>query len=90
MEYSKFDSWIKKILATEDEEISCSECFKQVSDYVAWEVSGQPIQANLRKVKQHLDQCQACYDEYEILRDLVEMDVDRQSPPPGELPDSVA
>ena len=71
MDDSKFDAWVKKILATEEAELSCSQCFDLVSDYVDAELSGAEIQGTLRRVKQHLDQCLACRDEYELLHDLV-------------------
>lgn len=80
MKTSKFDVWIKKILATEAEEISCSECFDLVSDYVDAEASGEQVQPEspqgkmMRKVKHHLGQCQVCMEEYEVLRDLVRME----------------
>jgi ubiquitin len=73
---SKFDVWVKKILATEDEEISCSECFDLLSEYVEVEVSHTPVQKDYGKLKQHLLQCQVCRDEYEILRDLARMDAE--------------
>ena len=74
MDEMKFERWIKKIHATEDEEISCSECFDLVSDYVDAELDGAEPGGVLKRVKQHLDQCKACQDEYEMLRDLVIMD----------------
>ncbi len=77
MDGSKFDSWVKKILATEEVELSCSECFDLVSDYVEAELAGAEIQGTLRRVKHHLDQCRACRDEYELLRDLVKSESDQ-------------
>jgi hypothetical protein len=71
MDQQKFEHWVKRILETEDEEISCSECFDLVSFYVDNELSGSitgPVMAHLEK---HLRQCLACQEEYEVLRDLV-------------------
>jgi len=67
----KFNRLIKKIIDTEEEEISCSVCFDLVSDYVDAELAGIEIKGVLRQVQQHLGQCRACYDEYETLRDFV-------------------
>lgn len=72
MDNKKLNRLMKKIIDTEEEEISCSVCFDLVSDYVDAELAGMEIKGVLRQVKQHLDQCLACYDEYEMLRDFVE------------------
>lgn len=78
MKSSKFDVWVKKILATEDEEISCSECFNLLSEYVEVEVSNSPVQKDYGKLKQHIFQCQVCREEYEILRNLARLDVEEE------------
>ena len=70
MKREQFESWLRNIYETQDVEISCTECFDQVSHFVEVEVSGQDVVAELLHVKQHLDQCRACREEYESLRDL--------------------
>lgn len=60
---------------TEREEISCSQCFDLLSVYVDAELSGSEMGAELAKVEQHLNQCQVCMEEYEILHDLVGHDL---------------
>lgn len=72
--HHRFESWLRNIYATQEEEISCTECFAQVSHFVELEASGQDAGTRLPKVKQHLDQCRACRDEYETLRDLRRLD----------------
>jgi predicted anti-sigma-YlaC factor YlaD len=80
----KFDRWIKKIRATENEEISCSECFDLVSDYVDAELAGGEMSGTMKRVKHHLEMCKACQDEYEMLRDLVMKDAGEESSPDQE------
>jgi Zn finger protein HypA/HybF involved in hydrogenase expression len=70
MNRDRFESWLRNIFETQDEEISCTECFDLVSRFVELEVSGQDAAAKMPQVKQHLDQCPACRSEYETLRDL--------------------
>jgi hypothetical protein len=70
MEHGRFENWLKNIYQTEDEEISCTECFDLVSRFVELEVSGENAAAKMPQLKQHLDQCRACRDEYEILRSV--------------------
>ena len=76
MDESKFEVWVKKILATEEEEISCSLCFDLVSDYVDMELAGAEMPGPFQKVEAHLNQCLACRDEYQLLHDLAQLDAD--------------
>lgn len=70
MNRDRFESWLRNIFETQDEEISCTECFDLVSRFVDLEVSGQDAAAKMSQLKQHLDQCPACHSEYETLRYL--------------------
>jgi hypothetical protein len=73
MKPRRFDVWLRNISETQDEEISCTECFDMVSRFVELEMSGGDVATELLQVKQHLDQCRACRDEYELLRDLAHL-----------------
>jgi hypothetical protein len=77
---SKFDAWINKLLSTEAEEISCSECFDLLPGVVELEIWDKPPLEISVKVHQHLNQCQVCRDEYEILSSLARMDADGEGP----------
>ncbi len=70
MERGRFKNWLKNIFETRDEENYCTECFDPVSHFVELEASGENASAQMPKLKQHLDQCKACREEYETLRDL--------------------
>jgi CRISPR/Cas system-associated protein Cas10 (large subunit of type III CRISPR-Cas system) len=72
MRIKQLKHWIEKIYATQKEEISCSECFRLVSVFVDRELAGEDLNTMLMMVKQHLDLCQVCQEEYEILRELAE------------------
>lgn len=72
MDQSQFELWVKRILETEDEEISCSECFDLVSHYVDMELAGASAGPVFHRVSQHLNHCRACREEYEILRELAQ------------------
>ena len=85
MQRKRFENWLKNIYETQDEEISCTECFDLVSRFVELEVSGQDAAAKLPQVKQHLGQCPACWDEYETLRDLRRLEEEGGIPPPDDL-----
>ena len=70
MKKDRFERWLQNIHNTQDEEISCSECFDSVSHFVEVELAGEDAVSKMPQVKQHLDQCAACREEYETLRDL--------------------
>ena len=70
MKSDRFESWLQNIYHTQDEEISCTECFDLVSSFVELELSGGDPAAKMPQVVQHLHQCPACREEYETLRDL--------------------
>jgi hypothetical protein len=70
MKSKRMKGWLQNIYNTQDQEISCSECFDLVSQYVELEVSGNDPGQRLPKVKHHIDQCAVCREEYETLLDL--------------------
>jgi hypothetical protein len=89
MRHKNFENWLKNIYETQDEEISCTECFDLVSRFVELETSGQDAAAKLPQVKQHLNQCPACQDEYEALRDLRRLEEERDMPSLDDLQDLI-
>ena len=75
MKRERFEAWLRNIYRTEEVEISCTECFDLISSFVEVERSGTDVPAEWSPIEQHLDQCQACRDEYEslvALRDVEE------------------
>jgi hypothetical protein len=85
MDQNRFERWLKNISETRDEEISCTECFDLVSRFVELEISGQDAIAKMPELKQHLNQCRACRDEYESLRDLRLLEEEGDMPSLDEL-----
>ena len=70
MNQSKFEWTIRRIYETRDDEISCSECFDYLSTYVDLETLTADAAKQMPHVKQHLNQCRVCREEYETLLDL--------------------
>ena len=83
---ARWRRWLRQIEETQDEELSCSECFDQLSEYVDLELEGQPAAERLPRLRQHLAQCRVCREEYEVLRDLARLDSEPDSPSPSESP----
>lgn len=84
---SKLLSWIKRVQATQEEEINCSECLDQVSQYVDLELATGEAAQRMPRVKHHLDQCQVCCEEYQVLRDLARLEAGEDLPTNAELLD---
>ena len=89
MKRDRFERWLKNIYETRDEEISCTECFDLVSRFVDLEISGQDANALMPLLKQHLEQCRACRDEYEALRDLRKLEEQGGLPTLDDLQDQI-
>jgi hypothetical protein len=64
---------LRQLQETQDQELSCSECFDQLSDYVDLELAGQPVAERLPRLRQHLVQCRVCREEYQVLRELAQL-----------------
>ena len=82
MKAAQFERWIRQISETQDEEISCTECFDLISQYVDLEIAGQGAEKKLPTVRHHLDQCLVCREEYETLRDFLRMEAEGHLPSP--------
>jgi hypothetical protein len=80
VEWPALGRLLRNIAETDDDEISCTECFDLVSQYVDLEVAGTVSEQTLPGLKQHLQQCGVCREEYEILRDLVRLEAQGRAP----------
>lgn len=89
MNHDRFGKWLRSIDETREEEISCTECFDLVSHFVELESSGQDAAGSMPQLRQHLDQCRACRDEYETLRDLRRLEDEGGLPSADDLRNSL-
>ena len=89
MKRKRFERWLQNIYHTQEEEISCSECFDLVSHFVELELAGQDAAAKMPQLKQHLNQCAACREEYETLRDLQRLENEGKLPSADDLQDKL-
>lgn len=64
-------STLKKVLRslsiTQDEEMTCGECFQEVDQYVDMLREGKPAAEVLPLVEHHLTLCPPCREEFEAL-----------------------
>ncbi len=89
MQKNRFESWLQNIYHTQDEEISCSECFDGVSSLVELQVSGADPAVKMPQVVQHLVQCSACREEYDTLLDLRRLEDQGRAPSIDDLRDLI-
>lgn len=86
---NRFERWLQTIFNTQEEEISCSECIDLMSHFVEVELSGKDAASRLPQLKHHLDQCPACREEYETLRDLQMLENKGRLPSVDDLEDLI-
>ncbi|RME97982.1 MAG: hypothetical protein D6768_18430 [Chloroflexi bacterium] len=58
---------LKNVLETEDDEITCQECFGVLDFYAEMLAQGGNPAVLLPKVKQHLRQCVSCNEQLEAV-----------------------
>lgn len=51
-------------------EIGCDACFELLDEYVDVELAGSDADARIPGMRDHLEGCPACREEYESLREL--------------------
>ncbi len=54
------------------EDVPCSEVFSKLDEYVEKEFQGEDVSRLMPLLKEHLDICQDCCDEYEALLTIME------------------
>jgi hypothetical protein len=55
------------LLATRDIEIGCDDCLMQIASYCETELAGKEVPEALRLVREHLEICTECHEEYQAL-----------------------
>ena len=85
----KFSRWVKKIRSTQPVEIDCSACLDHISQYVDIELATGKAALRMPQVKQHLDQCEVCHEEYVVLRELARLEQDNSIPSNDDLKDQL-
>jgi len=79
---------LRLVARTEDEELSCDECFELLPQYVDREVSGgapnvlsgEASNVRLPLFRHHVEQCAVCRGEYETLRELARLEAEGRPP----------
>jgi len=85
VDVSKFERLLRLAARTQEQELSCTECFDVLPQYVDLELAGEAPDRQLPLFRQHLDQCAVCREEYETVRELARLEAEGRSPSTDDL-----
>jgi hypothetical protein len=71
---------VRMVSGTREEELDCDECFEQLDRYVEMELSGLNPAEAMPLVKDHLDKCGDCREEFEALLKALQTEEDSTGP----------
>jgi hypothetical protein len=63
---------LQMVEGTQEVELSCDETFALLDQYVEYEARGEDVSKLFPLVKDHLDRCRDCHEEYEALARVFE------------------
>ncbi|MCI0332155.1 MAG: hypothetical protein L0228_02885 [Planctomycetes bacterium] len=63
----KVDQLLKMIRQTREVELTCPECLDELDRYTQSILDGMPIDGVLARVREHLQACPFCDDEYKLV-----------------------
>ena len=78
-------AWLKRVLETQDDEISCTDCLNLISQFVDLELETGQGTARLPQLVHHLKQCPGCWDTYQVLQEVAHLEARGEFPPIQEL-----
>lgn len=58
---------LKAVISTKPDELSCSECCDEIESFIEMELKGKTPEEAMPLVKDHLQRCNECQEEYEAL-----------------------
>ena len=66
------ESLIRSLEHTHEQECTCDEVFAVVDQYAEAEIHGDDVARLMPLIKQHMELCHNCCEEYEALLDILE------------------
>ena len=71
--------FLRVLESVPEEESSCEEVYAKIDQYVEREVDKKDAAALMPLVREHLDLCSECCEEYEALLDILEKTSEREN-----------
>jgi len=59
------------VATTTEDKIACDGCLKEVAQFAETELLGRSMSESMLKIKNHMQNCPCCEDEYNALLDAV-------------------
>jgi hypothetical protein len=66
------ENLIRSLEHTHEQECTCDEVFAVVDQYAEAQIHGDDAARLMPLIKQHMELCQNCHEEYEALLDILE------------------
>lgn len=63
---------MNSIRSTKEEELTCGHCYDELDQFIEMKLLGKNADEAMPLVKEHLDRCAACREEYEALLQALE------------------
>jgi hypothetical protein len=71
---------IKKMMlsvkSTRDQELTCGHCNEELDHFIEMKLAGKNAVEAMPLVEDHLNRCQACREEYEVLLEAIKAMID--------------
>ena len=64
--------FLRILESVHEEEASCDEVYAKIDEYVEHEVNKEDVEELMPLIREHLDLCPDCCEEYEALLDVLE------------------
>ena len=58
---------MNSVKSTRDQELTCGHCYDELDLFIEIKLGGKNAEEAMPLVKEHLDSCAACREEYEFL-----------------------
>jgi len=63
---------LKMIRQTQDVELTCPECLDELDKYAQRTLDGTPIDGALDRVREHLEACSFCDEEFKLILETLD------------------
>ena len=62
---------LRAIANTRSDELTCDECFERLDEFAEQKLAGKDAEEAMPLVKDHLDRCDPCREEFEALLEIL-------------------
>jgi len=67
---------MSSIQSTRDQELTCGHCYDELDQFIEMKLAGKDPAEAMPLVKEHLDRCKDCREEYEVLLEVIKTMID--------------